>query len=88
MNIADLFKKKVKKPKEALVLRRKAHSTGTHVCLYRSAMSEIEMDPALPWTTLCEEHGGSVSHETRKNAESFLSHPEEWCPTCQEPKDE
>lgn len=67
-----------------IVLYRKARSTGTHVGLYKSVEAGIETDPEYPWSTVCEPHGGVVCHETRKKAESFLSHPEEWCPVCQE----
>jgi hypothetical protein len=66
------------------VLFRKARSTGTHVGLYRSDESGIESDPDYPWSIVCEEHAGVTCHRTRKDAESYLSHPEEWCPTCQE----
>ena len=67
-----------------IVLYRKARSTGTHVGLYRSVEAGIEPDPATPWSTVCEEHGGVVCYATRQNAESYLSHPEQWCPVCQE----
>lgn len=61
------------------VLRRKARSTGTVVSLFvPGAQSD---DPG--WMTLCEDHGGCVLHDTRRAAEGWLSHPEEWCPYCQ-----
>ena len=67
-----------------VVLYRKARSTGTHVGLYRSYESGFESDPEWPWSTVCDEHGGIVCHATRKAAETFLSHPEDWCPTCKD----
>lgn len=67
-----------------IVAYRKARSTGTHVGLYHSDEAGIESDPELPWSIVCEEHAGVVSCKTRKDAESYLSHPEDWCPTCQE----
>jgi len=67
-----------------IVLYRKARSTKTHVGLYRSDEAGIESDPEYPWSTVCVEHGGVVCHHTRAAAETFLSHPEDWCPTCQE----
>jgi hypothetical protein len=66
-----------------IVLYRKARSTGTHVGLYKADEAGIESDPESPWATVCEEHGGVVCHANRRNAESYLSHPEEWCPVCQ-----
>jgi hypothetical protein len=41
-----------------------------------------EADPAQPWETICVDHGGVCSHETRRLAESWLSHPYEWCEDC------
>lgn len=61
------------------VIERRARSTGTVVALYRQT---FECDPDLPWETLCVDHGGIVCHETRRTAEGWLSHPEEWCPVC------
>lgn len=40
------------------------------------------MDDELPWSTVCEAHGAVVSHATRRVAEQWLSHPEEWCEEC------
>ena len=57
---------------------------GTTVGLYRSAEAGIETDPEWPWATVCEPHGGVVCHRTRAEAEAALSHPKDWCPTCQE----
>jgi hypothetical protein len=62
----------------AIVIERKTRS-GRRVYLDRGG---VESDPETPWTTVCEDHGGCVSHRTRKLAESWLSHPEDWCPGC------
>ena len=60
------------------VARRKARSTGTTVSLFvPGAQSSDE-----GWMTLCEDHGGCIMHVTRRDAEGWLSHPEEWCPYC------
>ena len=64
-----------------IVLERTARSTGTHVYLDDRRHDEGG-DPTQPWETVCEAHGGVCSHETRTVAESFLSHPEEWCEDC------
>lgn len=58
---------------------RRGHIVG----LYRSDEAGLDVD-AGPWTTVCEDHAGLVGHETRAVAESYLSHPEDWCPGCQE----
>lgn len=34
------------------------------------------------WETICVDHGGVCSHETRWLAARFLSHPDEWCEDC------
>lgn len=59
-----------------LKVRRRARSTKTVVELWRDYDEE-------PWMTVCVDHGGCVGHDTRRLAERWLSHPEEWCPTCQ-----
>ena len=65
------------------VLLRTTRS-GRTVGLYRSVEAGIETDPDHRWSTVCEVHGGVVCHATRRNAELSLSHPEEWCPDCQD----
>lgn len=57
---------------------RKARSTGTQV--YIEDMGKSHLDGR--YMTVCEDHGGCVHHATRKLAEEWLSHPEDWCPTC------
>jgi hypothetical protein len=69
---------------EEVKLERKARSTGTVVQLIKNPGAESEM----PWMTLCVDHGGCVCHDTRKLAEGWLSQPQDWCPTCQEKRDE
>ena len=68
-----------------LVRYRRARSTGTHVGVYNGAVAGLDTDGGeMPWSTVCEEHGGVVSHRTRADATSWAPRPEEWCPTCQE----
>ena len=64
---------------DTTVIERTARSTGTKVMLVYAPSA----DPDQPWETICAEHGGVCSHETRKLAEGWLSHPEEWCEDCQ-----
>ncbi len=63
---------------ERIVLERKARATGTRVYLVHNP----DADPDQPWETVCEDHGGVCSHQTRSVATSFLSHPDEWCEDC------
>lgn len=65
---------------EKVLIQRRARSTGTVVQLVK----EPEADDDERWMTLCVDHGGCVFHDTRKDAEGWLSHPEDWCPYCQE----
>lgn len=56
---------------EREVIRRRARATGTEVVLVYAPSA----DPDQPWETICVDHGGVCSHETRKVAEGWLSHP-------------
>lgn len=67
---------------ERIVLERKARSTGTTVQLVDRG--PLEEDDGRDegddrWETICVEHGGVCSHQTRKLARSFMAAPEEWC---------
>jgi hypothetical protein len=68
-------------PTNAPIVVRLAPVTGTKVYLYR----EGEAGEKTKWATICEDHGGIVYHFTKAAALSELSHPENWCPECQEP---
>lgn len=76
------------KSRAGCVALRRARSTGTIVGLYRGEEAELDTDEGRsPWATVCEgpdgeSHGGIVIHGTRALAEGWLSHPEDWCPTC------
>ena len=61
-----------------VVLERRCRATGTVVYLEFAP----EADADQPWQTVCEDHGGVCCHSTRKLAERFLSHPDEWCEDC------
>lgn len=70
------------------VALRRARSTGTLVALYRGEEAGLDTDEGeSPWSTVCEgpdgkSHGAVLIHGTRRAASEWLSHPEEWCPTC------
>lgn len=61
-----------------IVLERKVRATGTRVYLEYAP----DADPGQPWLTVCDDHGGVCSHETRTIATAWLSHPDEWCEDC------
>lgn len=67
------------------ILRRTR--AGLLVGLYNSAEAHLESAPGCEWSIVCEEHGGIVGHATLAVARSWLPHPAEWCPTCQEARD-
>lgn len=56
---------------------------GLRVSLYHADQAGLSDGDSGPWVTVCEEHGGLVFHPTVTAARGYLSHPEEWCPTCQ-----
>lgn len=61
------------------VARRRVRSTGTTVSLFAPGAQAMIGEG---WMTVCEEHGGVCSHETRHDGEAWLAHPEQWCPYC------
>lgn len=65
-------------PAETTLAERVCRATGTRVAL----VYNLDANPDQPWETICCDHGGVCSHETRKVAEAFLSHPDEWCEDC------
>lgn len=68
-----------------LVSWRRSRSTGTQVGVYNNAEAGLDDDGGEnPWSTVCEPHGGLVSHPTKTLALAHAPHPETWCATCQE----
>lgn len=65
------------------LVSRKCRETGTVVTIY-DARSGMFSEAEGLYATVCEPHGGIVVHESKKAALTFLSHPTEWCPDCQE----
>lgn len=62
-------------------IKRKCRETGTTVILVSPG---VELHYNEGWVTICDDHGGCVTHESRRLAEQWLSHPQDWCPGCQE----
>jgi hypothetical protein len=58
-----------------LILERRCRATGTTVQLVYSPSADEEN----PWETICVDHGGVCSHQSRVLATAWLSHPDEWC---------
>lgn len=67
-----------------ILVERRARATGTVVQLVdRGTYTDcLEDNPEHRWETICVDHGGVCSHETRKLAEGWLPHPDEWCDDC------
>lgn len=67
-----------------LVYWHRSRRTGTYVGVYNGEVAGMDTGGGNPWSTVCEPHGGVVSHPTRAVAISHAPYPDEWCPTCQE----
>lgn len=65
-------------PAETTLIERRCRANGTTVLL----VYDYDAEPAQPWETICADHGGVCSHETRALAEAWLPHPDEWCEDC------
>lgn len=70
-------------PPGTIVKEGRARSTKTRVYL-QIAEGGPDYEGGVVWETVCEDHSGVVGHQTRAIATSYLSHPEDWCPGCQE----
>lgn len=73
------------KPDYAGLLQyRQARTTLNAVGVYDGRLAGFDTEGgAYPYTTVCEPHGGLVTHRTRELAERHAAHPEDWCPVCQ-----
>lgn len=67
-----------------IVAERRARTTGTVVQVVDNRDDSFDASEGeLGWFTVCVDHGGVCSHPTRRYAEDWAAHPDEWCPTCQ-----
>lgn len=67
-----------------LLQMRTARTTLNAVGVYDGRVAGLDTDGGeMPYSTVCEPHGGVVSHRTRADAEANAPHPEEWCHVCQ-----
>ena len=78
----------------SIVQERRARSTGTTIQVVDRGTDDFERAEAREqgytwnrWETICVDHGTVCSHETRAIAESWASHPDEWCEPCMEEDD-
>ena len=62
----------------------KARSTKTLVLVVDGETFGVDTDGGSnPFSTICDDHGGIVFHETKTLAYSWAAAPEYWCPTCE-----
>ncbi len=62
---------------QRLIQSRKARVNGVIVDVIYA-----NQDPDQPWETICVEHGGVCSHQTRALVMGWAPHPDEWCEDC------
>lgn len=64
-------------------MSQRCRQTGTTITLYRTAECGLgDVDDGV-WSTVCENHGSIVQHDTRRNAESAMAYPD-WCDDCRD----
>jgi hypothetical protein len=59
--------------------------TKTVVGVYRN--DQCGLDDSEPWSTVCEDHGHVVCHDTLKLAQYHSADPAGWCESCMEVQD-
>lgn len=65
-----------------VVSRTRARSTGTLVEVIDNRDGSFDAGDPNGWFTVCVEHGGVCSHETRALALAWKAEPEMWCEGC------
>ena len=65
------------------VLSRRNRATGTTITLYNTAECGLGDPTEGKWSTVCENHGAIVQHDSRRNASLAMSCPD-WCDDCRE----
>lgn len=61
-----------------------ARQTGGLVVVLDSVEAEIDDDPEVRWSTLCDAHASCVGHATLALAKAHASDPCGWCESCRE----
>lgn len=64
---------------------RRNPRTGTFIVVLDDREQGDESDPDVGrWTTLCDDHGTLIFHDTLRLAEWHAADPEGWCEECRE----
>lgn len=67
-----------------LIEVRVRRQTGRIVSIYNNAEQGLNDNVGTePYSTVCEDHGGLVSHRTLALARSWAAEPLTWCESCQ-----
>jgi hypothetical protein len=67
-----------------VIQARRCRQTGRVVSIYINAVQGLDdNDGTEPYSTVCEDHGGVVSHATLALARSWAAEPRTWCEDCQ-----
>lgn len=67
------------------VVQRKSRRTGFLVGLYAAEQAGLDSSDGVgPWSTICEEHGHIINHDTLALARSHLGDPVGWCDLCRD----
>lgn len=64
-----------------LVQLRKSRQTGTMVGIYDGELQGLDTESGR-WSTVCEEHGTVIAHQTLALAKTWAPVPDEWCEDC------
>lgn len=65
------------------VQRRKSRQTGKLVGIYHNEQAGMDsVDGEYPWSTVCEEHGQIIAHQTIELAKAHAATPLDWCEVC------
>lgn len=59
----------------------KSRATGTYVGVYDGIPAGMDTDGGR-WQTVCEPHGGIISHQTLELARGHAPRPDQWCEYC------
>lgn len=65
------------------VVRRRSRQTGYIVGIYYAPQAGMDdCEGTAPWSTVCEEHGHVIAHETQSLARWHSHDPLGWCEPC------
>jgi len=64
------------------VVQRVAQQTYTRVGVYHAEQAGINIDPEVPWASVCEVHHTLVLHSKLALAIEAGANPQSWCEEC------